>query len=118
MSLKHYTDKSVLQAAQERIAWTSDNFTKVYVSFSGGKDSTVMMHMVMAEAIRRGRTVGVLIVDLEAQYQATADHVQRMVDMYREHIDLHWLCLPMKLRNGVSNFEPTWEEWEPGKEEL
>lgn len=118
MSLKKYTNKSVLTAARERIAWTFDHFEKVYISFSGGKDSTVMMHLVMDEAIERGRTVGVLIVDLEAQYQATSDHVQRMVDTYREHIDLHWCCLPMKLRNGVSNFEPTWEAWEPGREDV
>lgn len=117
-ALKKYADKSVLVAAQERIAWTFDHFEKVYVSFSGGKDSTVMLHLVMDEAIKRGRTVGVLIVDLEAQYQATSDHVQNMVDLYREHIDLHWCCLPMSLRNGVSNFEPTWTAWDPDKEDV
>lgn len=116
--MKNYTDQSVLAAARERIAWTFDHVDKACVSFSGGKDSTVMLHLVMDEAIKRGATVGVLIVDLEAQYQATADHVQAMVDMYRDHIDLHWCCLPMKLRNGVSNFEPTWEAWEPAKESL
>lgn len=118
MSLKKYNDKSVLVAAQERVAWAFDHFPKVYVSFSGGKDSTVMLHLVMDEAIRRGRTVGVFIVDLEAQYQATVDHVQSCVDMYREHIDLHWCCLPMTLRNGVSNFEPTWMAWDPEKEDV
>lgn len=118
MSLKRYTDKSVLVAARERIAWTFDSFPKVYVSFSGGKDSTVMMHLVMEEAARRGRTVGVLIVDLEAQYQATVDHVQRMVDMYRDNIELHWCCLPMDLSNGVSTFEPRWRAWDQDKEEI
>lgn len=118
MSLKHYTDKSVLTAARERIAWTFDQFDKVYISFSGGKDSTVMMHLVMDEAIKRDRTVGCLIVDLEAQYQATSDHVQRMVDMYRDHLDLHWCCLPMGLSNGVSNFEPRWIAWEEGREDI
>ena len=39
--------KDVDTAARERISWTFDNFEKVYVSFSGGKDSTVMIHLVM-----------------------------------------------------------------------
>ena len=109
--------KSVLQAARERIAWTFDEFEKVYVSFSGGKDSTVMLHLTMEEAIRRGRQVGVLIIDMEAQYQGTVDHIQACVDLYREHIDLHWVCLPLNLRNAVTNFEPQWTCWDPDQQE-
>lgn len=110
--------KTVLQAARERIAWSFDQFDKLYVSFSGGKDSTVMLHLVMDEAIRRGRTVGVLIIDMEAQYRATVDHIQNCVDMYRNHIDLHWVCLPMNLRNAVTNYEPQWTCWDDNKPEL
>jgi len=104
--------KNVLEAAKERIAYTFDECEKVYISFSGGKDSTVMLHLVMDEAIRRGRTVGVLIIDLEAQYRATVDHIQTCVDMYRNYIDLHWVCLPLNLRNAVTNFEPQWTCWD------
>lgn len=115
-NLKRYREGvTVLQAARERIAYTFDHFEKVYVSFSGGKDSTVMLHLVMEEAIRRGRQVGVLIVDLEAQYQATVDHMQACVDLYREHIDLHWCCLPLSLRNAVTNYEPQWTCWDDAK---
>ena len=42
----------------------------------------------MAEAVRRGRRVGVLIIDLEAQYQATVDNMRACVELYRDHIDL------------------------------
>jgi predicted phosphoadenosine phosphosulfate sulfurtransferase len=83
------------------------------VSFSGGKDSTVMLHLVMAEAIKRGRRVGVLIIDLEAQYKATVDNLQACVDLYRDHIDLNWVALPINLRNAVTNFEPQWTCWDP-----
>ena len=105
--------KDVLTATRERIAWTFDEFEKVYVSFSGGKDSTVMLHMVMDEAIRRNRIVAVLIIDLEAQYAATVDSIQECVDLYRDHIDLHWVCLPINLRNAVTAFEPQWTCWDP-----
>jgi predicted phosphoadenosine phosphosulfate sulfurtransferase len=111
-------NKTVLQAARERISWSFDEFEKLYVSFSGGKDSTVMLHMVMAEAIKRGRTVGVLIIDMEAQYQATVEHIQACVDMYRNNIDLHWVCLPLNLRNAVTNYEPQWTCWDDDKRDI
>ena len=44
----------VYTAARERISWVFDTFDRVYVSFSAGKDSTVMLHMVADEAMRRG----------------------------------------------------------------
>ena len=47
---KRYRDVDVLAAARERIAWTFDTFDKVYVSFSAGKDSSVMLHLVEDEA--------------------------------------------------------------------
>jgi predicted phosphoadenosine phosphosulfate sulfurtransferase len=59
---------NVLIAAKQRVAWTFDTFERVYTSFSGGKDSTVMLHLVMEEAEKRGRRAGVLLVDLEGQW--------------------------------------------------
>ena len=115
MSLKEYTDTSVLDAARGRISWTFDKFPRLYISFSGGKDSTVMMHLVCEEARKRDRKVGVLIVDLEAQYEATIDHIDRMIAQYSDVIDLHWFCGEMALRNGVSNFEPKWFAWDRSK---
>jgi predicted phosphoadenosine phosphosulfate sulfurtransferase len=117
-TLKKYQDADVLTAARERIRFTFDNFERVYVSFSGGKDSGVLLHLVMEEAIRRGRKVGVLIIDLEAQYAATIDHLHEMVEMYAEHIDLWWCCVPLLLRNAVTNFEPRWMCWDESKREL
>ncbi|MCA3080407.1 MAG: DUF3440 domain-containing protein [Rhodocyclaceae bacterium] len=115
---KIYRDQNVLDAARERISYAFDSFERLYVSFSGGKDSSVMLHLVMDEAIKRGRKVGVLIVDLEAQYKATDIHLQEMVDLYRPHIDLHWICLPMSLRNAVTNYEPKWVCWDPNKKDI
>lgn len=103
---------SVYEAAKQRIDFTFDNFESVYISFSGGKDSTVMLHMVMDEAIKRNRKVGLLIVDLEGQYKLTIDHIQKCVDMYSEYLDVYWVCLPIHLRNAVSVFEPFWLCWD------
>lgn len=110
-------DKDVYQAAQERIAWTFDTFPRIYLSFSGGKDSTVMMHMVCAEARRRGVRIGVLFVDLEGQYKLTIDHVRATLVEYQDCIEPYWICLPIHLRNGVSQYEPQWICWDKSKQD-
>jgi predicted phosphoadenosine phosphosulfate sulfurtransferase len=118
MTIKEYQDYNVLVAARQRVKNVFDDFEKIYISFSGGKDSTVMMHLVMEEAIKRCRMVGVLIIDLEAQYYDTIKHINNMIDMYKNNIDLHWVAVPMLLRNAVSNFEPRWVCWDEEKEDI
>jgi len=114
-SLKRYLHIDVLQAARERIAYTFDNFERIYVSFSAGKDSSVMLHLVVDEAKKRGRKIGVLLIDLEAQYKMTIEHAEDMFRLYDDHIEVHWVCLPIKLRNAVSNYEPVWCAWDPSR---
>lgn len=110
--------KSVLKAAQERISDTFDNFERVYVSFSAGKDSTVMLHLVAEEAKRRGRKFGLLLIDLEAQYKLTIEHALRCFELYQDIIEPYWVSLPIHLRNAVSVYEPHWVCWEPDKKDL
>ncbi len=102
----------VLTAAQQRISWTFDRFPKIYLSFSGGKDSTVMLHLVMDEAIKRDRKVGVLFIDLEGQYKLTIDHVRDCYAMYHDNIEPFWCCLPIHLRNAVSMYQHHWICWD------
>lgn len=118
MAIKKFRDRNVLEAAQARISETFDSVERIYVAFSGGKDSSVMLHLVMAEAIKRGVTVGVMYIDFEAQYAETIRHVQEMFDLYQDHIEQHWICVPMRLRNAVTNFETHWTCWDEAKRDL
>jgi predicted phosphoadenosine phosphosulfate sulfurtransferase len=103
-------------AARERISKVFDDFPRIYISFSGGKDSAVMMHLVMHEAQIRQRKVGVLFVDMEAQYKLTIDHISDMMALYADYIEPFWVSLPIHLRNAVSQYEPQWICFEPGRE--
>jgi predicted phosphoadenosine phosphosulfate sulfurtransferase len=118
MGIKRYHDVDVLDAARKRISLTFDGFERVYVAFSGGKDSSVMFHLVMDEAISRGRKVAVMLIDFEAQYTETIEHATKMFELYKDHIDPHWICIPMLLRNAVTNYEPRWTCWDPEKKDL
>jgi len=112
MATKKYLEISVLEATKKRIEQVFDSFEKYYISFSGGKDSSVMTHLVMQEAIKRNKKVGLLIIDLEAQYKTTIEHLREMVETYKDHIDLHWFCGELLLRNAVSDFQPKWVCWD------
>ena len=106
----------VLTAARQRIARVFDDFPKIYLSFSGGKDSAVMLHLVAEEARRRNRRFGLMFLDLEAQYAMTIDHVAEMYDLYADCTEPFWFAVPIHLRNAVSQFESQWICWEPGRE--
>ena len=54
--------KNVYDASIERIEYTFDNFERVYCSFSAGKDSTIMLHLIAEVAKRRGRKFGVMLM--------------------------------------------------------
>jgi predicted phosphoadenosine phosphosulfate sulfurtransferase len=114
--LKKYNDVNTLDAAVGRISFVFDNFERIYISFSAGKDSTVMLHLVMAEARKRNRKVGVLLVDLEAQYKLTMDHAKKCLELYKDNAEVFWCCLPLALRNAVSNYDPKWLAWDPDKQ--
>ncbi|MGN6107696.1 MAG: DUF3440 domain-containing protein [Kofleriaceae bacterium] len=110
---KRELDVDVLTAARARIAWTFDTFPSIYLSFSGGKDSSVMLHLVADEARRRGRRFGLLFIDLEAQYRLTIEHVQAQFDACADVCDLFWVALPIHLRNATSMTQPYWIAWDP-----
>lgn len=114
---KTYLNTNVLEEAKKRVKYTFDNFKKIYVSFSAGKDSTVMLHLVIEEAKKRNTKVGVLIVDLEGQYKLTIEHIEKTIEEYKDYIDLYWVCLPIHLRNAVSVYEPFWMCWDKDKKE-
>lgn len=109
---------NVLQAAKDRINWTFDNFDKIYVSFSAGKDSGVMMHLVCEEARKRNRKVGVFFLDWECQFTATIDFARLMFEEYKDCIIPYWIALPIKTWNACSQHEPEWTAWDETKKNL
>ncbi|MGF1873318.1 DUF3440 domain-containing protein [Photobacterium indicum] len=106
---------SVYVAAVKRITTLFDDFSHCYVSFSGGKDSGVLLHLTLEIAKKKNRLpLDVLFVDMEAQYAHTIKFVEEMIE--RGDINAWWVCLPLSLRNAASQYQPKWICWEPEKE--
>ena len=115
--MKIYKDKNVFDAALERIEFAFDNFDNLCVSYSGGKDSTVMIQLVEMIAKKKNRKYDVLFIDMEAQYLMTIEHIKTLKNKLENIRDFYWVCLPLSLRNAVSVFEPRWICWEKSKKE-
>lgn len=116
--MKIYQHKNVFDAACERIEYVFANFERIYVSFSGGKDSAVLLQLVLRHMRRCGikRPIGCLFIDLEAQYERTIQFAQTLMRENGDLLEPYWVCLPLNLRNAVSTYEPFWCCWQPGAE--
>lgn len=114
---KIFLDENVYEAACKRLDIVFQNFEKVYVSFSGGKDSSLLLNLALEKAKEHGRLpLDVMFIDLEGQYQHTIDHIHEMMSL--PGIRGHWICLPIHLRNAVSQTNPYWLCWDPDKKDI
>ncbi|MBF0647973.1 DUF3440 domain-containing protein [Dysgonomonas sp. GY75] len=111
--------KDVYEAALERIGYIFSEFGNIYLAFSGGKDSGVMLNMVLDYMRLHGikRKIGVLYIDVEASYKRTVDFIERMYLDNTDLIEPYWVCLPMTTTNAVSMYEPYWIFWDPAKKD-
>lgn len=105
----------VLEATLKRISILFDNYENVQLAFSGGKDSTVLFHLVNAEAIKRNRKFILYFQDQEAEYQGTIDFVAWA--MSQPNVIPLWYQVPIFMTNAASHqqlFLWAWgenEEW-------
>ena len=116
--MKIYCDENVFEASKKRVKYIFDEFENIYVSFSGGKDSGVCMHLMCEEARKRNRKIGVIFIDIEAHYQMTIDYSIQMIEKYKDVIIPYWVCLPMLTDNSLSYDEMTWSWWETEKKDI
>ncbi len=108
---------NVYQAVGQRLKMLFENFDYVYVSFSGGKDSGVLLDLCV-EYIRShlpGRKLGVLHLDYEVQYRQTTDYVRRRLADDSDILEVYHCCVPFKVATCTSMFQPYWRPWEQSK---
>lgn len=110
---RKYIGRNVWDESQDRLKFVFDNFEKVYVSFSGGKDSGVLLNLAI-DYVRKNcpdRKIGVQIMDNEANFTLSTEFMLRILDANRDVLDIYWCCLPVTLPCTVSAFHYDWQVW-------
>lgn len=111
---------NVYDATQERLKYIFENFDNVYVAFSGGKDSGLLLNLVI-KYIRENnidKRIGVFHLDFEGQYTLTTEYVERTLSSNLDIIKPYWVCIPMACKTATSSFEQYWYPWDEDKKEL
>lgn len=106
-------NKNVLDASRERISFLFDEYEKIQVSISGGKDSTVLLYLALQEAEKRNRKIEVFFLDQEAEYQSTIDLLR--IQMNHPLIIPKWYQIPVYMTNSTSYSDYFLYAWGEGE---
>ena len=114
--MRVYLIQNVYDAGIERLKYLFDEFENIHVWVSGGKDSTVLFHMVLEMAKELERLpLNVGFIDQEAEWQHTIDYVKTM--MTTPGVKPYWLQVPVDIENSTS-FHQRWIRcWDPEEED-
>ncbi|MBO5415894.1 MAG: DUF3440 domain-containing protein [Clostridia bacterium] len=118
--IKRTIDKNVYEALLERLHLIFREFDNIFISFSGGKDSGLLLNITLdfAKKYYPDKKIGVFHQDFEAQYSVTTEYVEKTFERIKNDVEPYWVCLPMATRTALSNYEMFWYPWDDKKEEI
>lgn len=120
MGIKKYNpSQNVYEASMQRIDFVFKNFKRIYLSFSGGKDSGVMLNLVLKYMRENGikEKIGLMTLDNEANYEYSLEFMHSIISKNRDLLDIYWCCLPITLPCTVSSYMTEWQCWGQDDEE-
>ena len=117
--MRHYTGQNVYDALQERLQYLFKEFDNIFVSFSGGKDSGLLLNLTLdfRNKYYPNKQIGVFHQDFEAQYSVTTDYIERTFSRIQSQVEPYWVCLPMATRTAFSNYQMYWYPWDDTKKD-
>lgn len=114
MSKRVYNKElNVLDAAYKRVDYIFKNFERIYLSFSGGKDSGVMLNLVVDYMRENNITekIGLMTLDNEANYNHSLNFMHEIIQDNLDLLDVYWCALPITLPCTVSSYMTEWQCW-------
>ena len=97
--MRIYLKQNVHDAAIERIRWLMSEFNNVIVTCSGGKDSTVIVNLVLSVAEQMNRLpLKVMFIDKEFEWQSLIEYQRRLLNDSR--IEPLWFQAKIQVYNS------------------
>lgn len=117
--IREYMEENVYEAVQNRLQYIFQEFDNIYLSFSGGKDSGLLLNLVLdfQQKYYPEKIIGVFHQDFEAQYTVTTEYIERTFERIKDKVEPYWVCLPMATRTALSNYEMYWYPWDDTKQD-
>ena len=115
---REYTGQNVYDAFQDRLRYIFEEFDNIFVSFSGGKDSGLLLNLTLdfQKKYYPDKKIGVFHQDFEAQYTVTTEYVERTFNRIKDGTEPYWVCLPMAVRTALSSYQMYWYPWDDSME--
>ena len=111
--------RNVLEAANDRIKRAFDDFERVLVAFSCGKDSGIVLNLAYDYAKKHNllHKLAFYYEDYEADYKYTHEYAERTFTRMND-VQRHWLCLPISAACSVSMHQARWIPWNQDEKDL
>lgn len=112
--VRQFYGPNVYEALQTRLKLIFEEFDNIFVSFSGGKDSGLLLELTL-EFQRKyypEKRIGVFHQDFEAQYSFTTEYIERTFARIKDDVEPYWVCLPMATRTALSSYQMFWYPWD------
>lgn len=99
---RQFTKDNVYEATQKRLKYIFEEFDNIFVSFSGGKVSGLLLELTLdfQKKYYPDKKIGVFHQDFEAQYRFTTEYVERTFERIKDDVEAYWVCLPMATRTA------------------
>lgn len=114
------SSKNVYELAMDRLDIIFREFETICVSFSGGKDSGVLLNLCI-DYIRNhcpDRKLCVFHMDYEIQYRYTIDYVDRVFEKNKDIMEVYRICVPFKVATCTSMYQNFWRPWDDNMKDI
>jgi predicted phosphoadenosine phosphosulfate sulfurtransferase len=116
MRVRKYLGINVLEAAKQRARHLFGVYDHVFISFSGGKDSLVLLELMDMVRIEMGieKKLNVVFFDEEL---ISDDHVKFMESVYETgRFNFYWLVVPLKSEKFILGKKVAYIQWDVTRE--